>query len=170
MSDAFDPQDFTPWPKGNQFEDFTEGQVLEHHWGRTINAGDNSLFSAAMLHFNPLYFNAEYARELGHPREAVNPMLVLCTAVGMSVEDLSEAGGPFLGVNDCQFHQPVYPEDTISCSSTVLAKRESASRPKDGIVTWRTEVRNQRDELVLSYTRTNLSAKRGSPRADGSVQ
>ena len=53
MSD-FDPQDFTPWPKGNQYEDFTEGQVLEHHWGRTINAGDNSLFSAAMLHFNPL--------------------------------------------------------------------------------------------------------------------
>ncbi len=161
---TFDPLDFEPAPKGNQYEDFTEGQVLDHHWGRTINAGDNSLFSATMLHFNPLYFNAEYARALDHPREAVNPMLVLCTAVGMSVEDLSEAGGPFLGVNDCQFHQPVYPEDTISCRSTVLATRESASRPKEGIVTWQTEVTNQRDELVLSYTRTNLSAKRGGPR------
>lgn len=160
----FDRESFELWPKGNQFEDFTEGQVFEHHWGRTINAGDNSLFSAAMLHFNPLYFNADYAQRLEHPSEVVNPMLVLCTVVGMSVEDLSEAGGPFLGVNDCQFHQPVYPGDTISARSTVVSKRESSSRPKEGIVTWRTEAFNQRGELVLSYMRTNLSAKRSASR------
>jgi acyl dehydratase len=103
---------------------------------------------------------------LGHPAECVNPMLVLCTAVGMSVEDLSEAGGPFLGVNDCRFERPVYPGDTISCRSTVVAKRESASRPKEGIVTWQTEVTNQRGEVVLTYSRTNLSAKRGGPRVN----
>jgi itaconyl-CoA hydratase len=162
----FDPSSFTPGTKGNQYEDFTEGQVLEHHWGRTINAGDNSLFSAAMLHFNPLYFNAAYAEALGHPRECVNPMLVLCTAVGMAVEDLSEAGGPFLGVNDCRFARPVYPGDTISSRSTVVSRRESASRPLEGIVTWETEVTNQRGEVVLTYSRTNLSSKRGGPRVN----
>jgi len=31
-------------PKGHAFEDFHEGQVFEHHWGRTLNEGDNSLF------------------------------------------------------------------------------------------------------------------------------
>ena len=35
--------------KGHQFEDFSLGQVFEHHWGRTLNAGDNSLFTTATL-------------------------------------------------------------------------------------------------------------------------
>ena len=38
------------------------------------------------------------------------------------------------------------------------------SRPTSGIVTWATEARNQRGELVVSYRRTNLVAKRPSGR------
>jgi itaconyl-CoA hydratase len=87
-------------------------------------------------------------------------MLVACTVVGISVEDLSEGGGPFLGINELEFHHAVYPGDTLTARSTVVAKRESASRGNFGIVTWRTEASNQRGELVLSYQRTNLVAKR----------
>ena len=36
-------------PKGHAFEDFHEGQVFEHHWGRTLNEGDNSLFATVVL-------------------------------------------------------------------------------------------------------------------------
>src|SRR4029450_9074487 len=36
-------------PKGHSFEDFQEGGVFEHHWGRTLNAGDNSLFTTTTL-------------------------------------------------------------------------------------------------------------------------
>ncbi len=60
-------------PKGHSFEEFHQGQVFEHHWGRTINAGDNSLFTTATLAHCPLYFNAEYARAHGHPDVVVNP-------------------------------------------------------------------------------------------------
>src|SRR5690349_2909480 len=96
-------------PKGRAFEDFHEGQVFEHHWGRTLDAGDNSLFTTVTLGFTPLYFNAEYARAHGHADVVMNPLLVLCTVVGLSVEDLSEAGGPFLGIDKVEFHRPVYP-------------------------------------------------------------
>jgi acyl dehydratase len=89
----------------------------------------------------------------------VNPMLVLCTVVGLSVEDLSEAGGPFLGVEEVTFHQPVYPGDTLSAHSAVVSARESDSRPEFGIVTWHTEGRNQRGEIVVDYKRSNLVAK-----------
>jgi len=156
--------DFTQFKlvrKGHQFEDFHEGQVFEHHWGRTINAGDNSLFTTVILAHCPLYFNAEFARAHGHPDVVVNPMLIACVVVGISVEDLSEAGGPFLGINGLEFHRPLYPGDTLSARSTVISKRESASRRDFGIVTWCTEARNQRDELVISYERTNLVARRG---------
>ena len=156
----FDPKGASPVRKGNSYDDFSEGQVFQHHWGRTFNEGDNSFFSATTLFFNPLYFNREYAKEHGHPDVLVNPMLVLSTVVGMSVEDLSEAGGPFLGVNDLTFHQPVYPGDTVTARSTVVAKRESKSRPEFGIVTWHSEGFNQDGERVIDYTRSNLVAKR----------
>lgn len=151
-------------PKGRAYEDFAQGQVFAHHWGRTLNAGDNSLFAAVTLRFTPLYFNAEYARAHGHPDVVVDPLLVLCTVVGLSVEDLSEAGGPFLGVNDVEFHRAVYPGDTLTARSTVLSKRDSEKRPAFGIVTWRTEARNQKGEVVLSCERANLVAKRAQGR------
>jgi len=92
----------------------------------------------------------------------VDPLLVLCTVIGLSVEDLSEAGGPFLGVEDVEFLRPVHPGDTITARSRVVSRRESESRPGFGIVTWETEGRNQRGEAVVSYRRTNLVAKRGA--------
>lgn len=149
------------WPKGNKFEDFAVGQVFEHHWGRTINEGDNSLFSSLTLSYNPHYFNAEFAKAHGHPGIVVNPLLVFLTAFGLSVEDLSEAGGLFLGVDALTYHQPVYPGDTLTARSTVTDTRESGSRPDHGIVTWRTEGFNQHGECVIDFRRTNLIIKRG---------
>lgn len=159
-SQSFDPSQFPVVVKGHKFEEFREGRSFAHHWGRTLTDADNVLFSTALCHWTPMSLNGEFARAHGHRDVVVNPMLVLCTAVGLSVEDLSEAGGPFLGVDNCEFLQPVYPGDTIRAVSTVVATRESASRPADGIVTWRTDVVNQRDELVVRYERTNLVAKR----------
>lgn len=159
MSD-FDPSSFPLVRHGHQFQDFAVGQTWPHHWGRTLTEADNVLFSSAMCHWNPMYINREFAAAHGHPDVVVNPMLVLCTVVGMSVEDLSEGGGPFLGVNECTFHRPVYPGDTLTAESVVEDMRTSASRPGTGIVTWHTEAHNQHGELVLDYRRTNLVAMR----------
>jgi itaconyl-CoA hydratase len=155
--------DFDSFPlatKGNQFEDFSEGQVLTHHWGRTLTDGDNALFSTAMCNWNPMHLNVEFARAHDHPDVVVNPMLVLCTVVGLSVQDLSEVGGPFLGIENCTFHRPVYPGDTLTAASSVVEKRESDSRPGTGIVSWHTEAWNQHGDLVVDYQRTNLVAKK----------
>lgn len=160
--------DFSTFPlmrKGHRYQDFEDGQVFEHHWGRTLTEADNALFATTTLRFTPLYFNAEYAREHGHDGVLLDPLLVLCTVVGLSVEDLSESGGPFLGVDDVVFHQAMSPGDTVTAKSTVVDRRESGSRPQFGIVTWRTEAFNQRDELVVSYQRTNLVAKRSEKKS-----
>ena len=158
---SFDASSFSTARKGHRYEDFAVGQVFEHHWGRTLTAGDNSAFSTATCNWNPMHLNAEFARAHGLPDLVVNPMLVLCTAVGLSVEDLSEAGGPFLGVDACRFHRPVHPGDTITARSIVVEARASSSRPDAGIVTWHTEARNQRGEVVVDFRRTNLVARGG---------
>ncbi|NJN50656.1 MAG: MaoC family dehydratase [Gammaproteobacteria bacterium] len=147
-------------PKGNRYEDMNEGRVFEHHWGRTITDGDNAAFTTATLSFCPLYFNEPYAKSLGHPRTVVNPLLVFNTVFGITVEDLSEGGGPFLGVDNCNFLQPVYVGDTLTAQSTVMARRESKGNAGMGIVTWHTQGFNQRGDRVIEFHRTNLVRRR----------
>jgi itaconyl-CoA hydratase len=145
---------------GNLYEDFELGRTFEHHWGRTVEAAESIALSTRTLNFNPLYFNREYAQALGHPDIVVNPQWVWMIVSGLTVEDLSEAGGPFLGVRDMTFPTPVYPGDTLYASSEVIERRPSGSRPGWGIVSWATEGRNQRGEVVMRYERTNLARMR----------
>jgi len=148
--------------KGNRFEDMIAGRVFEHHWGRTINAGDNSAFTTQTLSFCPLYFNEPYAQSLGHEKILVNPMLVFNTVFGLSVEDLSEGGGPFLGVDQCQFIEDVYVGDTLTARSEVISARASKGNPDFGIVTWHTQGFNQHSVQVVSFQRTNLVRRRNA--------
>lgn len=146
--------------RGNCFEDFEPGRVFEHRFGRTIEASDNTIFTTTTLHYNQVYFNAEYARSLGHPGVVANPYLAFAVVFGLSVEDLSERGGAFLGLDELVFLTPIYPGDTLTARSTVVSRRESKSDPAYGIVTWHTEGFNQSGGKVLEYQRSNLVIRR----------
>jgi acyl dehydratase len=145
----------TRW-KGRPYSDYEPGRVFVHHWGRTINEGDNALFTTLTLSYNPLYYNAPYARAHDHKNVVVNPLLVFNTVFGLSVEDLSEGSRPFLGVEALTFHAPVYPGDTLTARSTVIERRESAKNPGMGIVTWHSEGFNQDGVRVIDFRRMNL--------------
>ncbi|MGR8947423.1 MAG: MaoC family dehydratase [Gammaproteobacteria bacterium] len=147
--------------KGNLYDDFEIGQVFQHHWGRTITQAENALFSTLTLHFNPHYFNREHAKRHGHEDILLNPMLIFNTVFGLSVEDLSEAGmGPFLGVSELTFHEPVLAEETLTAKSTVIDKRETTKRPDFGIVTWHTEGFRADGKRVIDFKRANLVTKK----------
>ncbi|MCB1645601.1 MAG: MaoC family dehydratase [Pseudomonadales bacterium] len=168
MSEDF-RQRAVPITRGNRFEDFEEGQVFNHHWGRTITDGDNTWFSTQTLSFNPLYFNESYAQSMGHEKMVVNPLLVFNTTFGLSVEDLSEGGGLFLGVDDCEFLADMHVGDTITASSTVISKRISESNKTAGIVTWLTEGFNQHGTCVIRFQRTNFVRFRQRRSAEASA-
>jgi itaconyl-CoA hydratase len=87
-------------------------------------------------------------------------MLVFAIVFGLSVEDLSERGGAFLGVDDLSYGEPVHVGDTLTARSTVKALRESKSDSNYGIATWLTEGSNQRGEQVIVFTRSNLVPRR----------
>ncbi|WP_043353731.1 MaoC family dehydratase [Cupriavidus basilensis] len=146
--------------KGYWYEDFETGRVFEHHWGRTLSQAESAIFTSLTLHFNPLYTNAEYARALGHADTPLNPYLVFNTVFGLSVQDLSENGVAFLGVDELKFHEPVMPGDTITARSTVVQRRPSQSNPKTGIATWHTEGFNQHGKRVCDFLRSNLILRR----------
>lgn len=153
-------EDFPIRLRGNSFDDFMVGAVFQHHWGRTIEQSDNILFSLTTLQFNPLFFNREYAEAEGHADIVVAPMLVFASVFGLSVEDLSERGGAFLGVDDLSFERPAHVGDTLTARSTVQALRPSKSDANYGIATWLTEGFNQHGERVIVFTRSNLVPRR----------
>jgi len=146
--------------RGRTFDDFEIGATYDHHWGRTIGSADNILFSTSTLQINPIFFNCRHAQAHGHPDTVVAPMLVFSIVFGLSVEDLSERGGAFLGVEELTFHEPVYPEDTLTARSTVISLRESRSDERHGIATWHTEGFNQNGDRVVDFKRSNLVIRR----------
>ncbi len=150
------------WQKGQLFEDFEIGQHFDHHWGRTITEGDTLLFTTLTLSFNPLYFNRDYAVSHGHPDIVVNPHLVFNTVLGLSVEDCSEIGGPFLGVFSLVYHRSVYPGITLRAVSETIEARTSRSNPQNGIVSWRTQGIGPDGSPVVSFRRSNLVRRRSA--------
>ncbi len=149
--------------RGQGFHSFEEGETIHHHWGRTITEADAIQFSHLTLAYNPLYFNREYAKAHGHPDMVVNPQLVFNVILGLSVEVCSEGlGGPFLGVYDLKYLEPVYPGDTLTAVSVTESKRESESTEGRGVITWFNEGFNQHGNKVIEFRRTNLAIWKGA--------
>ena len=67
-------------------------------------------------------------------------------------------GGP--GIDAVRFHRPVRPGDTIHAVATVAEARPSRSKPDRGYVRMAYDVRNQRDEAVLSYEIVHILMRR----------
>jgi itaconyl-CoA hydratase len=146
---------------GRYYEELEVGDVYEHRPGRTISETDNTWFTLLTMNNHPLHFDAEYAAKSEFGRPLVNSCLTLSIVVGMSVSDVSYKAIGNLGWNDIELTAPVYAGDTLYADSEVLAKRESQSRPMQGIVTVRTRGLNQDDKVVITFERTILVPKRG---------
>jgi itaconyl-CoA hydratase len=146
---------------GRYFEDFTVGDVYEHRPGRTIGEADNTWFTLLTMNQHPLHFDAAYAAKSEFGRPVVNSCLTISIVAGMSVADVSQRAVANLGWNDIRLTAPVFVGDTIYAESEVIAKRESKSRPTQGVVTVRTTGRKSDGTVFMSYERTVLVPKQG---------
>jgi len=146
---------------GRYFEDFNVGDVYEHRPGRTINEADNSWFTLLTMNTHPLHFDSEYAKNSEFGKILVNSCLTLSIVAGMSVSDVSQKAIANLGWTDIKLPAPVFIGDTIYAETEVLEKRESKSRPTQGIVSVRTRGTKSDGTVFMTFDRTILVAKRG---------
>jgi acyl dehydratase len=147
---------------GRYFEDFEVGATYEHRPGRTLSEADNTWFTLLTMNTHPIHFDAEYAKHSEFGRPVVVSTLTLAVLVGMSVSDTSQKAIANLGWEKIKLPKPVFAGDTLYAESTVLDKRDSESRPDQGLVTIRTIGRNQHREIVCEFERTFLVMKRGN--------
>ncbi|HEY8055003.1 MAG TPA: MaoC family dehydratase, partial [Terriglobales bacterium] len=90
----------------------------------------------------------------------VNSCFTLALVVGLSVNDISR-NAVNLGWDEVRMPAPVFEGDTIYAQTEILAKRESKSRPHQGLVEVRTTGFKQDGTIVLTYRRSILVYKRG---------
>lgn len=152
---------------GRYFEDFAVGDVYRHRLGRTVLDVDNVWFSLLTQNTAPIHVDRHYAEQTEFGRPLVDSTFTLALVTGQSVPDVSENVFANLGWEEVRLPAPVYAGDTIYSESEVLAARPSASRPAVGIVTVRTTGRNQRGEVVITFTRTVMVYRRGHGPARG---
>jgi len=147
---------------GRYFEDFAVGDVYEHRPGKTVTEYDNHLFTLMTMNTHPMHFDAEFAKASEFKRNIVVSPYTLALLIGMSVTDCSQKAIANLGMDEVKFTAPVFAGDTIYGESEVLKKRESQSRPGQGIVTIRTIGLNQDGVQVCTFVRNMLIPGRGN--------
>ena len=115
----------------------------------------------SILDKHPLHFDQEYARHSEFGRCLVASPFTVALLVGMSVSDVSQKAIANLGWSDIKLTFPLFAGDTLYATSEVLDKRESSSRPGQGIVTVRTLGTKADGTRFMSFERTVLVPKRG---------
>ena len=143
-------------------EDFEPGHVYS---SPTYTITDEEALDFARR-YDPQYFHLDpvAARESvfgglvlgGFQTAALAWALVLRTGM---FDQCAMAG---IGLDEVRWHKPVRPGDCLRCDFTLLDARPSKSHPDGGIARFRYEMRNQRDELVLSLVMIQLLRRRAS--------
>jgi acyl dehydratase len=149
---------------GRYFEDLTVGDVIQHSLARTITEMDNVLFSALTMNTQPLHLNEDYAQQHSEfGRRIVNGIFTLGLAVGITVPELTEGTlVANLGYARVLHPHPMFHGDTLYMTTEIMEKRDSRSRPSQGIVRFRHTGRNQDGVVVIEFERTALMKKKES--------
>ena len=149
--------------RGLWFEEYDIGAIYEHRPGRTVTEADNVLFTTLTRHTQALHLHAaSSAQQPGFGgQRLINSMFTLSTIVGLSVAQLTQGTlVANLGFGEVAFPAPLFAGDTLYGETECTGKRESKSRPGEGIVNLTHIGRNQHGEIVARATRSTLVRKR----------
>ncbi|CAM3238423.1 acyl dehydratase [Williamsia muralis] len=157
------PQPRRVTQRGLWFDEFEVDAVYEHRPGRTVTEADNVLFTTLTMNTQALHLDAAYAAEqpgFGGER-LVNSMFTLSTIVGLSVSQLTQGTlVANLGFSEIAFPAPLFHGDTLYAETECTGKRESKSRPGEGVVSLRHIGKNQHGDVVAVAQRSTLVRKR----------
>lgn len=159
MTDASAPQRKEILQRGLWFEEYEVGTAYLHRPGRTMTETDNVLFTTLTMNTQALHLDAAWSAEqpgFGGER-LMNSMHTLSTLVGLSVAQLTQGTiVANLGFSEVSFPKPMLHGDTLYAETVCTDKRESRSRPGEGIVTLEHIGRNQHGDIVAKAVRTTL--------------
>jgi acyl dehydratase len=145
---------------GRYYEEFAEGDRIEHGKRRTVSEADNQRFCDMTMNQQPLHLDAAFASDTQFGERIVNGLYTMSLGVGLTIPETTDGTiVANLAYDDVSHPKPVFHGDTLRAVSTVTERRETSDGER-GVVTMHVEVFNQSDEVVCSFDRTVLSLKR----------
>lgn len=148
------------------FEDLSVGEVVRLG---TTQVTKDMIFAFAR-EFDPLPFHldekAAKASLLGGLASSgwQTAALSLRMLVDAFLNTIASAGG--LGFSELKWRRPVMAGDTIGGSATIVELRRSKNHPQWGVITLDFDIRNQRDEQVMTMRIANLVDTRAPETAE----
>ena len=137
---------------GLYFEEFSSGdQVVS--MGRTITEADIVNFAALSAASNLIHTDAEYSQGQLFGQRVAHGLLILSIASGLSVRlgFMEETILAFRSIGEWRFQRPVFIGDTVRVRLTV-DETKAMPRLGGGLVTFKVDVLNQKDEVVQRGT------------------
>jgi acyl dehydratase len=146
---------------GMWLEECEPGLVVHHAVRRTVTEMDNTLFSTLTMNPQPLHLDAAFSAETEFGQRLVNSLFTLGLVVGIAVYELTLGTTVAnLGFGSIEFPAPVFHGDTIHVDTEIASRRDSKSRPDNGIVTFEHRGFNQHDVLIARCVRNALMRRR----------
>ncbi len=142
------------------FDDVIVGETYEHRPGRTFTTDESVQQTLRSLDQTPELTDQHFHGQLGRGPLPINPTHVLAVLTGMMTKTFSRIVAN-LAWKNVRFHGPVLAGETVYAESTVLEKRESKSRPGQGIIHVRTAAKTHDGRLVCTFERMILIYGRG---------
>jgi acyl dehydratase len=133
---------------GLYFEEFEISDSVESV-SRTITEADIVNFAALSGDWNLIHSDAEYSKSQMFGQRVAHGLLILSIASGLAVRlgFMENTVMAFRSIDEWKFTKPVFIGDTVRLRVTVAAKKEMG-RLGGGLVTFKMEVLNQRNEVV----------------------
>lgn len=133
------------------FEDIAVGQQF-HSPKYTIKKDESIEFAKQ---FDPQYFHTDEKAAKNSHFERLVVSGWHTAAISMRLKTETEfatlAGGLVgLGMDKVRWLMPVYPDDTLEITITIIEKRRSSSKPTHGIIQYMIETKNQHGDVVLT--------------------
>jgi acyl dehydratase len=143
--------------RGRFYDELEVGMRFAHRPGRTATEADNVLFSSLTMNTQALHLDAAFSATQPFGERLMNSMWTLATLVGASVPQVTQGTlVAQLSLTDVSFPAPLFHGDTLYAETEIVALRESASRPGQGLVTMVHTGRNQDGKVVAVATRVAL--------------
>lgn len=142
------------------FEDFQVGDVFELG---TASVTEEEIIAFARQ-FDPQPFHVDPAQARASVFGGIiasgwhTASLLMRLLVDNFLRETLSLGSP--GLDEVRWLQPLRPGDTLRARFTILECRASKSRTEMGILRSRSEVFNQRDELVMTVIGVHLVGRR----------
>ena len=140
------------------YDDFEmEDRIVSR--ARTVTESDIVMFAAFSGDWHPLHTDEEYSKKALFGERIAHGFLVLSIASGlMGLAEMAILA--FYGMDRVRFLAPTKIGDTLHIEMVVAEKTDRSN--KDGLVTFKTTIKNQKDEAVAVMDMKLLMVKKES--------